>query len=138
MRAVVDANVLISAAISKGPPWKVLELWRSTRAFDLIACPRLLREVSVVLLERRRTRRLILPDAARAHIDVLIANAEMVPDPVSTQRITRDPNDDYLIALAREHRADVIVSGDRDLLDWAEQLPPVVTPATFEAMLSQG
>ncbi|WP_419946023.1 nitroreductase family protein [Candidatus Poriferisodalis sp.] len=31
MRAVVDANVLISAAIGKGPPRRVLELWRSTR-----------------------------------------------------------------------------------------------------------
>lgn len=25
----------------------------------------------------------------------------------------------------------MIVSGDRDLLDWEEQIPPVVTPRTF-------
>lgn len=30
---------------------------------------------------------------------------------------TRDPDDDYLIALARAARADLIVSVDRDLLD---------------------
>lgn len=138
MRAVVDANVLISAAIGTGPPKRLLDLWRATRAFDLIACPRLLREVSVVLLDRPRTRRLIAPNTARAHLDRLLADAEIVPDPASAEQFTRDPNDDYLIALARVHSVDLIVSGDRDLLDWEEQIPPVVTPVTFETMLAGG
>lgn len=136
MRAVIDANVLISASIGKGPPKRVLDLWSSGRVFDLVACPRLLQEVSVVLLERPRTRRLIAPEAARAHLDRLITDAEIWPDPVGARRITRDPDDDYLILLARSHDVDVIVSGDRDLLEWEEQLPPVVTPAMFEAMLT--
>ncbi len=59
-----------------------------------------------------------------------------MPDPADFERFTRDPNDDYLVALARLHDADVIVSGDRDLLEWEEQSPPVVTPAAFEAMLT--
>ncbi len=53
MRAVLDANVLVfvSAAIGSGPPHRILELWRVGSSFDLIACPRLLGEVSAVLLE---------------------------------------------------------------------------------------
>ncbi|WP_420621760.1 putative toxin-antitoxin system toxin component, PIN family [Candidatus Poriferisodalis sp.] len=136
MRAVLDANVLISAAIGFGPPRRVLHLWRTSRSFELIACPRLLEEVTAVLLERPRMRRLISPAAARSHLDALIADAETMPDPADFERFTRDPNDDYLVALARLHDADVIVSGDRDLLEWEEQSPPVVTPAAFEAMLT--
>lgn len=30
----------------------------------------------------------------------------------------------------------MIVSGDKDLLEWAAQQPPVVTPADFEGRLS--
>ncbi len=45
---------------------------------------------------------------------------------------TRDSNDEHLIALARAHDVDAVVSGDEDLLDWDEQRPPVLTPAQFE------
>ena len=62
--------------------------------------------------------------------------ADLAPDEVAPPAFTRDPDDDYLIALARAHNADVIVSGDKDLLTWPEQQPPVVAPATFETMLA--
>lgn len=55
---------------------------------------------------------------------------------VVVESLTRDPDDDYVVALAREHAADVIVSGDKDLLEWQEQRPPVVTPTEFEEMLT--
>ena len=48
---------------------------------------------------------------------------------------TRDVDDDYLIALAREHDAVWIVTGDDDLLDWEEQLTPTIAPAAFEKWL---
>ena len=60
------------------------------------------------------------------------AVVDLVNDPDEIQTETRDPNDDYLIALARAHDVDAIVSGDEDLLEWEEQRPPVMTPAQFE------
>lgn len=51
--------------------------------------------------------------------------------------LTRDPDDDYLIHLARALGADFVVSGDADLLEWDEQDPPVIPPAEVEAELSQ-
>ena len=51
--------------------------------------------------------------------------------------MTRDPNDDYVVHLARAHWGDFIVSGDADLLEWQEQNPPVIPPADFEVRLSQ-
>lgn len=53
-------------------------------------------------------------------IDTLIEDylglAELVV-PASVPRICRDPDDDHVIACAIAARADIIVSGDRDLLD---------------------
>ena len=57
--------------------------------------------------------------------------------PATPMTTTRDADDDYLIALARLHGAELIVSGDKDLLEWAVQDPPVVTPADFEELLDQ-
>jgi predicted nucleic acid-binding protein len=38
-------------------------------------------------------------------------------DPKEVAALLRDPDDDYLVALAREAGVDAIVTGDRDLLD---------------------
>ena len=59
-----------------------------------------------------------------------------VDDPDEVIAATRDRDDDYLIALAQAHRADFIVTGDRDLLEWADQQPRVITPAAFETLLA--
>jgi hypothetical protein len=45
---------------------------------------------------------------------------------------TGDPNDDYLVALARAHNLDAIVSGGMDLLEWEEQRPSDMASAQFE------
>jgi predicted nucleic acid-binding protein len=42
--------------------------------------------------------------------------------------VTRDPTDDYLVALARREHADAIVSGDLDLREAGIDNPPVWTP----------
>ena len=61
--------------------------------------------------------------------------ADVVADPASVAAETRDADDDYLVALAREHGVDWIVTGDKDLLEWEDQNPPAITPAAFEALL---
>lgn len=45
--------------------------------------------------------------------------------------MSRDPDDDYLIALARTARADALVSGDADLTDLDLTDLPVLTPRQF-------
>ena len=55
------------------------------------------------------------------------AIAELVDDPTDTPPVTRDRNDDYLVALARAVHADAICSGDGDLAAVAEI--QVSTPA---------
>jgi predicted nucleic acid-binding protein len=73
--------------------------------------------------------------AAREYIHTIATLVDLVLDPVDVEAATRDSDDDYLVALARDHAVDFIVSGDKDLLDWEAQTPPVVPPAGFERML---
>ncbi len=113
LRVVVDPNVLVSAAIAGGNPLRVVEL-ASGGLIGLVASPRLLDELRGVLARdkflRWRTREQL--DRFVAAIEVLV---EAVPDASEVPAVSRDPNDDYLVALAAGASADVLCSGDRDL-----------------------
>jgi putative PIN family toxin of toxin-antitoxin system len=132
MRVVLDANVLISAAISRGPSHRIVQAWLRHQPFDLVICDRLLGEVRNVLTERPHLRRWVSLETAELYVTTLEATADVVPDPSPGPALTRDPDDDYVVHLARAHDADLIVSGDSDLLEWHEQDPPVIPPAEFE------
>lgn len=133
MRVVVDANVHVSALIGTGPPARIIEFWQSQRTFDVVTCPHLVDEIETACGRTRLRRRIPAADV-NIYLLMLGTHAIQMPDPESVEETTRDRNDDYLVALARTANADLIVSGDRDLTEWAEQQPPVVTPAEFEAM----
>ncbi len=55
----------------------------------------------------------------------------MINDPAAVPGVSPDPDDDYLIALARAGNADYLVSGDRHLTHLADPEPPVLTPRQF-------
>jgi len=130
VRAVLDPNVLVSAAISpNGPPRQILTAWTDER-FELIISPAVLDELADVLA-RPKLQRFITAVLAVAFIDGLAANAVIVQDPPEPPDLSPDPDDDYLIALARTASADYLVSGDRHLLDLTDPDPPVLTPRQF-------
>ena len=137
IRAVLDANVFVSAAIQQGPSYRIVNAWLDSRAFELLLSEAVLAEVEDVLTRPRLAKRIAGADA-RAYVHAIRVAADLVADQASPPAFTRDPDDDYLVALARAHQADVIVSGDKDLLTWTEQQPAVVTPAAFEQMLGPG
>ncbi len=129
MRAVLDPNVLISALLSPhGAPARILLSWLLGE-FELIVCPRLLDEVERAL-GYPKLRRRIDPEDTRRFVDLIAARAVSAPDPEDPPSVrSRDPDDDYLIALAAQERA-VIVSGDGHLLNLEGEIP-VFTPASF-------
>jgi putative PIN family toxin of toxin-antitoxin system len=130
---VIDANVFVSAAIQRGASHRIIESWlNGTADFEVVMCPQLLGEIREVLTTRPRLRKWISLQTATLFVDTIETLVDLVDDPNDIQAETRDPNDDYLIALARTNDVEVIVSGDKDLLDWEPQQPPVVTPAQFE------
>jgi len=97
----------------------------------------LLDEVRSVLTERPRLRKWISLEAATLYVGTLATVSDVQPNPASGPELTRDPDNDYVIYLARAYEVGFVVSGDADLLEWDEQNPPVIPPAEFEVRLSQ-
>ncbi len=60
----------------------------------------------------------------------------MLEDPASIPRVTPDPNDDYLVALARAAKVRFLVSGDPHLTGLQDADPPVLTPRGLADRLS--
>lgn len=80
MRAVLDPNVLVSAAISPaGPPRQILTAW-TTERFELIISPSVLDELADVLA-RPKFRRFITTAIAVAFINGLANDATVLTDP---------------------------------------------------------
>jgi putative PIN family toxin of toxin-antitoxin system len=129
VRAVLDANVLVSALLSRtGAPARLVELWL-TGAFDLVVCTMLLDEVARTLAQAKISKRVAPADAVE-FVRVLEDLAEVVDDPEGDPPVrSADPGDDYLLALAaREHAQ--LVSGDAHVLALAVSLP-ISTPREF-------
>lgn len=127
IRAVLDVNVLVAALLSRGGvPAKLLLAWIEG-AYDLLVSPKLLAEVERALAYPKIRARITSGEAA-AFVASLRNQARVVPDPRAVERISADPGDDYIIALARAGRATLIVSGDHHLTDLVDLQPPVMTP----------
>jgi putative PIN family toxin of toxin-antitoxin system len=126
VRVVLDPNVLVSAAISpSGPPREILSAWLDGR-FELVASPALLDELEDVVA-RPKFRRWISTEVTWEFIEGLADAAVMVDDPPTRPELSPDPDDDYLIALARAVGADYLASGDPHLLDLDASDPPVLS-----------
>ncbi len=133
-RAVLDTNVLVSALISPGGGSARLLLELRSGAFDLIVSPLLLAELREVL-RRDKFRRYVSEAEADAYVELIRIESVIHADPApSSEPLSADPDDEYLIDLARDAQADAIVSGDAHLLDLRAVIP-AMTPAEFLELL---
>ena len=133
LRAILDVNVLISALISpSGSPARLLLAWQEGR-FELIVSPALLAELRRALAYPK-LERLVPPADADAFVAWLSRSALLARDATDPPPIhAADPNDDYLLALAAEQRAE-LVSGDGHLLALVGDYP-IAGPADFLATI---
>lgn len=135
MRAVLDPNVIVSAVIAPaGAPAQVLERGLAGD-YEPVVSALLLAELADVLGRAKLRTRVAPSDAAELHRRIG-ERAVVVPDPTGAPPLrSRDPGDDYLLALAHAQRA-ALVSGDGDLLELAARVP-VFGPAGFVRMLDE-
>jgi putative PIN family toxin of toxin-antitoxin system len=117
IRVVVDPGVFISALIGSrgGAPDIIVRAFIDDR-IAVVVSPLLLAELERVL---RRAKFADYADerARREFVDRIRRHAAIAEDPADVPAVTRDRNDDYLVALAQNEGVDALVSGDRDLLD---------------------
>ena len=117
MRIFLDTNVLVAAFATRGLCADVL---RTVLAEHQL----ILGEVVLGELRDVLTQRIKLPPSAVVDIVALLRAQEVIPKPASPSDIlVRDPDDRWILASAVEGRADVLVTGDEDLLAIAEQAP---------------
>ena len=116
MRVVIDTNVVLSGMFWQGRPSRVLEAAQSGK-FDAITSVGLLDELQKHLsatkfqpMIRRigRTKDQLFADYVKGCLVVQLA--------ALSSPICRDPGDDVVIATALAGGADIVVSGDQDLL----------------------
>lgn len=137
LRAVADVNVLVSAARSpNGLCGRLLDAATAGRWRPVVSV--LLFQELEEVLTRPKFRDVLGQETTDRFLADLLSIAEWAQDPkASSAPSTRDPDDEYLLALARSAKVDALVSGDRDLTDLPETKPPIETPAQFSLRLAE-
>ena len=132
IKAVVDANVLISSVIAPlGHSRQIFNAWRDG-AFLLVTSPGILEEVSRRLAHPRIANRYSISSEDRIAVLRLLKAESMITPGSRDVSVTRDPTDDKVIAAALETGAEYIVTGDKDLLTLGKyEGVGILTPARF-------
>jgi putative PIN family toxin of toxin-antitoxin system len=126
VRVLPDTNVLASAFGSRGLCADVLHLVIADH--DLIVA-----EVVLVELRRALREKFRVPTETATEIEAFLRQHTVVPRPAKHLKLgLRDADDEWVVASARAATADVIVTGDRDLLDAKVRLPvQALSPRSF-------
>lgn len=137
MRAVLDTNILCSALLSPGGLTdRLYRAWRDGR-FKLLTSEEQLDEFRRVT-RYPRVRNFIEPAAAGAMHNELRRLAVLVAK-LRAVEASKDPADNFLLAIAQAGHADVLVTGDKhDLLSLgAFQRTRIVTARQFLETLGE-
>ncbi|MGE3796770.1 MAG: putative toxin-antitoxin system toxin component, PIN family [Thermomicrobiales bacterium] len=118
IRAVLDANVLISGALAAGRPdslmGQIIRSWEH-RQFELVCSEPLIEEVARNLTSLRFSNRLNADDV-EAFIRLLRQESEMVGITGRIQGTASHPEDDRILETALSSGANYLVTGDKQLL----------------------
>jgi uncharacterized protein len=133
VRIVLDTNVLASAFATRGLCADVLRVALSDHE---LVVP----EVVIDELRRVLQKQFKVPRALVADIEALLREHDVIPKPKSSGPVRlRDSSDEWVLASALAGRADVLVSGDGDLLVLGPSGPvPVLSPRQFWDSLQPG
>ena len=130
MRVCLDTNVLVAAFATRGLCADVLRTVLAEH--ELIIG-------DVILTELRRvlTAKFKVPRDRVAAIEAIFAPFPLVPKPAAPSELrVRDPSDRWIVATAVAGQADILVTGDADLLDVATEAPiRILTPRDFWELL---
>ena len=132
MRVLLDTNVLVAAFATRGLCQQVFEVVLSQHQL-------VLGETNLTELERVLLTKLRMPKARVQEVVEFVAErAEVVAPTAPAKWPSGDPDDQWVVAAAMAGDVDMVVSGDKDLLDAPhEDHLRVVTPRTFWDSLNE-
>jgi hypothetical protein len=137
LKAVPDANILVSALIS--PDGNSAKICARISDFASYISDAIMKEVERVLHYDRIYRKYNLDEALiDQYLQELRSSHIIVPGAYEVHGVVSDPDDDIIIACALEAGADYIISGDPHLLNLKHYRDiQIVTPKAFLEILDQ-
>ena len=135
MKVVLDTNVLLSALMSPdGVPGRIVAAWDEAQ-FELVFSLEQLAEIGRVLAYPK-INRVLTWDEKRIEefIRQLYVRAEVVELGSTVVEVPRDPSDAAILATLVAAKADLLVTGDGDLLELRDRYP-IETPSEFMGRL---
>ena len=140
MQAVLDTNVVVSAAISpRGPSAEIIKAWRA-HSFTWVTSPALLDELERTLRAPRLKRYVAWSGDEITEFLDLVRRLALVVSPARTiDAVKDDPDDNRVLEAAVAAPVDYVVSGDRDLLSLGsfEEIA-IIPPARLVAIIATG
>ena len=116
MRLVVDTNVLVSAFLWQGRPGRLIEL-AAEKEIEIFTSRALLDELAATLSKKKLAKPLAATGQSADQILLQYRRlATLVTSRQLSQQVSRDADDDAVLACALAAGADRIISGDEDLL----------------------
>lgn len=138
MRIVLDTNVVFSGLLWQGTAHRLLTTIRHSPETKLFISAALLEELADVLSRPQSLRHLATIHKSVKHVlDDYSSIVEFV-EPAAVSPISVDPDDDAILACALAAGADLIVSGDHQLLNLKHYRGiDIVTPAAASERLAK-
>lgn len=116
MRIVADTNTVLSGLLWQGPPRRLIDLARE-RAITLCTSVVLLAELAEVIARDKFAHRVLVAGLSAAElVDDYRRLAQLIEPRALSAAISRDPDDDHVLACAAAAKVDLIVTRDKDLL----------------------
>lgn len=119
MRVLLDTNIFISYLLAPKSERPIIQIVQASvrGEFTLLLPSQLLTELANKTSAKEYLSQKIKPREFKKFVSLLTKVAVALPKITETlPAVTRDPKDDYLLAVALLGRADYLVTGDRDLL----------------------
>lgn len=135
LRAVLDTNVSVAILLSSRNCCDIRDAFLDD-LFEWLISEELLAEL-LLTVRKPRLAGVFKPEDIRELLELLRTDAQWV---LSKSRIvaSRDPDDDVVLACAIDGQADVIVTGDKDLLVLRSfRKIPILTPRQFLQILEK-
>lgn len=128
MRVVLDTNVFVSGVFFGGVPGQILRAWRDSQ-IRIVLSEDIVKEYVDVL---DRLVEQYSPISSEPIIELLVSGTEIVAIKPLDKPVSADPDDDKFIACALSSETEIIITGDKHLLEHNGYRDLViVTPSEF-------
>lgn len=121
LRLVLDTNIVVSALLWRGAPFRLLRLSSEQGAITLFTSEPLLDELRNTLSYPKFAKRIASAGSSVEELIAFYSALVTMIEPVRSQSwVPRDSDDDAVVAAALGANAHAIISGDSDLTELRE------------------